>query len=527
MVLRHVLLSLLLCWMLHPQLVKAELASQDSILEQPLPCRPAELQQPACRVRIVGREVLTLPADASKKQPLGRYTLPQVAREVWVHESLVLVTLSPRGLVVLAAVDPGKMRALVEIGAADITGLFVDASRALIRLRLASGEWQEVALPDPTPEADPTSPGPEGTTAPSDMSLPPSSAATGSSSGASLAATPSSTLDYRLDGVTLRIFASSAPDALELGATRLAGNVRKLVSFQGLLAVSYAPAGLAILDASEPKKVLVVRYVSELDVRQLELVGSVLRYSTVDGERNEFYLPKLLGPRRMNRTNANRAPSGEKRCIAATSADPAGPLQVQSESSLLIIRERRKQGLCWHGSLTLPSPAEAIMPHGSAVYIATKGGALLVIDLAQPALPKLVQNHNTFCTLETLRLSSAKDELLITTAAKQDLRFAIADPLAPQLISKEVVASCRTVLNQVALFAVQHSESDSSSLRPATISQRPAHSTTKGQVLFGVGLGVFGLSYLGNIYVASGGKLGYLVPGAPFALAVGQRPLSS
>lgn len=494
--------------------------SRAATLEHPLPCRPSERQPPACRVRIQSQELRTLATSDTGEQPLGGYTLPREARAVWVHESLILVTLTPSGLVVLSAANPVRLQAVLEIELADIIGLLVDAPRQLIRLRLASGEWREVSLPPPPPPSSMENAEPARTSTPPSASPTPSGVATGSAPEAKPAAGPNNPPDYRTEGRALRIFSSSAPDARELGSARFAQDIRKLVSFQGLLAVSFAPTGLAILDARVPQSVTVLRFLSELDVRQLEIEGAILHYATAEGERNEFYLPKLLQAGRVTKPNAYTPPGFETRCPAATANEPAGQMQVRIESSLLIIREQRKEGPCWHGTLRLPSPAQAIMSHRSAVYIAAKDGDLLVVDVAQPAQPKLVQSHNTFCILKQLALSSAKDELLATTDSKKELRFALTNPLAPKLLSQDVVASCRAALNQLAMSMTAREASDPSHSK-APESRRPGVSrTTLGKVLFGVGLGVFALSYVPNILIAAGGNQpGFLVPGAPFLMA--------
>jgi hypothetical protein len=328
-----------------------------------------------------------------------------------------------------------------------------------------------------------------------------------------------SSVTYQADGQLLRILAGSAPDAPELSSTSLPQAIRKIVSFRGLLIVAFAPRGVAVLDARTPGQAQVLGSLPDLDVRSLELQGSVLHYSSGDGQPRAAFLPVLLEEWGVNRSHLDLLPGGEARCSAPTGDDPAGPIVVRVESTVLIVGEQRRRGRCWLSALGLPGAIVLAGSHGSSVYLAGPSGELWVVDLMQPDQPKLALSLNTYCSPKALTLSPAGDELRLVTTAQQLLRVALPRPLEPKLLSEDVVAACRAARRQGERGpgALASSAVGSQPIRP-----QPHSATRRGKLIFGVGLAIFVVSYVPSFwaYAASQGQSpGYLVPGSPFYMA--------
>ena len=239
--------------------------------------------------------------------------------------------------------------------------------------------------------------------------------------------------DYRSKGSTLRIFASPAADAPELGSFQFAKPIQAQQSYQGVIVAALLPSNLVLLDARSPESPRVLRELPLLAIASLSISGPLLRYQTIDGESGEYYLPKLLADLGLSTYAApgNKSQYIEARCPnddlvaegTAATAVATRTISARAVSRFLVLVERQAEGYCWHGVLQLPHEITSYVLVKSQVFLSTIRAQLVLVDIQRPAAPKLLRTVGLPYRLITLAWDAQRELLVATTEYRERIRF--------------------------------------------------------------------------------------------------------
>ena len=204
----------------------------------------------------------------------------------------------------------------------------------------------------------------------------------------------------------------------------------------------------------------------------------------------------------------------EPPCAADASDAPAatnqGAFEVRVDNSRLSILAPRPPGACLLGSLELPGPVTARVSSRTTAYFSSRSAELWVVDLRQPAQPRLLQRLPTICPMTDLVLATQDDELVAKSPTQQAVRFDVSDPH-------------RVTVSPTSLRAACQEPAWSGSAGPGRSAAQVSYSRRRGQELFGAGLGVFAGTYLplliGNALTHPVNGW-YFLPGSPIALGI-------
>lgn len=193
---------------------------------------PTQASDPSTRdYRINGKQVSIFASPAAQAVLLGSMQFAQPIRQLVSYQGLVVVSLSPTGLVLVDARNPTAAQVRRRLAEPDIQRLEIDG--AVARYTSATGEQGQSDLLALAAQWD------SGGTAPQD----PRCAAVNGSSPA----------EVRVEGSTLRVVDAATSGRCWQGTLRLPGPAAQSLPSRGVVYITLRSGGLAVVDARDPR----------------------------------------------------------------------------------------------------------------------------------------------------------------------------------------------------------------------------------------------------------------------------------
>lgn len=234
------------------------------------------------------------------------------------------------------------------------------------------------------------------------------------------------TLDFRVQTDVLRIFASAAKKAAQLGILKLPGRVLELLVLDSLVVATIEPRGVVVIDVQNPRHPQIVRhdpllYVVRLESRPGYLIlhladGNTLRQrlsdlaAGFDAHVPESPLPANTAVDPAANVGIRDPPSPVQPSCGDGTVPPTEALQARVQDKTLLVRDTRNG--CDVGSLKLPAAHRYLSRHRSLIVLSLEPRGLMLIDAIDPTQLRVVRSNPL---LEIVAQKIERDTLFLLT----------------------------------------------------------------------------------------------------------------